>query len=139
MQISAKTDYACKALLELALHWPNKDPLQINTIAQRQNIPMKFLTQILIFLKQLGLTQSVRGKHGGYLLAMAPDKIRLSEIYQSLGNVAAVSGVPKQKRHVFTAIWQEIDATVWREMEKITFEDIANRTRRMDQAVNFEI
>ena len=77
MRISAKIDYACRALLELSLHWPNNIPLQINTIAQNQQMPVKFLTQILLQLKQIGYVQSVRGKKGGYLLAKAPQKIRL--------------------------------------------------------------
>ena len=53
MRVSAKCDYACKALLELALHWPNKEPVQIHEISEKQDIPIKYLVQILIQLKRI--------------------------------------------------------------------------------------
>ena len=48
MKIIAKTDYACRALLELSLHWPKQEPLQVTAIADNQQIPIKFLIHILI-------------------------------------------------------------------------------------------
>lgn len=69
MKISAKIDYACRALLiELGLHWPDNRPMQVSAIAKRQKIPMNFLVHILITLKELGYVDSIRGKSGGYVL-----------------------------------------------------------------------
>ena len=84
MKISAKIDYACRALLELALHWPNKEPLPITEIADKEKIPVKFLVHILINLKNLGYIQSVRGNRGGYLLVKNPSEINLLEVIQNL-------------------------------------------------------
>ncbi len=85
MRISARCDYACRALLELALHWPNIEPVQTYTISEKQDIPMKYLVQILIQLKRMGLVESARGKHGGYSLAKPPNKISLGEVIREVG------------------------------------------------------
>ena len=85
MKISAKMDYACRALLELALHWPDLTPMQISEIAKRQEIPIKFLVHIMIHLKERGYVNSVRGNKGGYLLAKAPAEIHFGEVIENLG------------------------------------------------------
>ena len=85
MRVSAKCDYACKALLELALHWPNKEPVQIHEISEKQDIPIKYLVQILIQLKRIGFVDSIRGKEGGYNLAIAPDRITLGKVMREIG------------------------------------------------------
>ncbi len=142
MRISARIDYACRAMLELSLYWPNNVPLQINTIAQNQQIPMKFLTQILLSLKRNGYVQSVRGKRGGYLLAKAPQKIRLSELVENLGGIgfsAAENNHRGNKDHTMDLIWNEIDKTVLKIMADINFETISDRKRSQDRALTFQI
>jgi len=142
MRISAKIDYACRALLELSLHWPNKVPLQINTIGQSQQIPIKFLTQIMLQLKQIGLVQSVRGKKGGYLLSTAPQKIRLSRIIEGMGGIGY--SVTENKNHnggghIMDGIWNEMDQAVLKAMAGINFETICDRKREQDKAFIFQI
>jgi Rrf2 family transcriptional regulator, cysteine metabolism repressor len=142
MRISAKIDYGCRALLELALHWPISTPLQINTISKRQNIPIKFLTQILINLKQLGYVQSLRGKKGGYLLAKAPQEINLSDLITNFGSIGysvAENRKSNKDNHIISQIWQEIDTMVLRETGKINFEIICNRQRSSDNVFMFQI
>ncbi len=142
MKISAKIDYACRALLELSLHWPNTSPLQINTIAKRQNIPVKFLTHILINLKQLGLVQSVRGQSGGYRLIKEPKAIKLSELVGNFDGTISQSLQGKDnlsQRHVLNSVWREIDEIILKTMDNINFETICNRKRSKDNVVMFEI
>lgn len=140
MRISAKIDYACKALLELSLHWPNNMPLQINAIAQNRQIPHKFLTQILIFLKQLGYVRSTRGKNGGYLLARAPRNIHLREVVQSFSDTGNDYDVKqKNKADTFTSIWQEIEEETYQAMELITFEEIIKRESAFHNVAMFAI
>ncbi|HSG05104.1 MAG TPA: Rrf2 family transcriptional regulator, partial [Nitrospiria bacterium] len=68
MKLSAKTEYGIQALLELASR--NGDaPAQAKSIAQRQNIPYRFLEQVLNNLRKAGLIESIRGAQGGYTLA----------------------------------------------------------------------
>ena len=132
MKISAKTDYACRALIELSQHWPKTTPMGITAIADNQNIPIKYLPHILIQLKSLGIVESVRGQHGGYLLVKAPKEIRLSEIVQGFSTVKLFS-VPKslksKQKNILQEIWQETQGAVFSFMDSITFEDIINRQR----------
>ena len=141
MRISAKIDYACRALTELALHWPDTTPLQIREIAQKQKIPMKFLVHILIQLKQLGFVESSRGKSGGYVLIQSPQKIKLSTIIKNFGGLgySAVDEKIRSDKHVMDVIWKDIDKSMIQMMEKITFENICDLTRSKDKAINFEI
>jgi len=138
MKISAKTDYACRALLELALHWPQEAPLQIGMIARHQRIPVKYLTQILLNLKQLGLVQSIRGQKGGYVLARPPQEITLREVMQSFTD----NGQLKQKKKssdIFSTIWGEITEETWRIMDKVTFGEIIKRERNLNKVPMFTI
>ncbi|MDD5773878.1 MAG: Rrf2 family transcriptional regulator [bacterium] len=79
MKISKKGEYAIRALINLALNY-GKGVTQIQDIAKSEDIPVKFLEQILLSLKNAGFLQSKRGKGGGYLLDRSPDKIKLGEI-----------------------------------------------------------
>ncbi len=140
MRISAKIDYACRALLELSLHWPNKTPLQISEISRRQDISIQFLTQILISLKQLGYTESVRGKRGGYLLSRSPQDIKLDQVVVDLGSVGySVAERTSDENSVMDQIWAEVDEAVLKAMANITFEDIANRQKSQENIVMFDI
>jgi len=139
MRVSARIDYACRALLELSLHWPNNVPLQINTIAQNQQIPMKFLTQILLNLKQMGYVKSIRGKSGGYLLSKAPQKIKFSGLIENMGGMVYSSENRKNSGSVMDSVWDEVDEAVLKTMSRIDFETICNRKRKQDRALMFQI
>jgi len=141
MRISAKADYACRSLLELALHWPNQVPLQVNEIAQRQGIPLKFLIHILINLKHSGLVKSTRGKRGGYSLAKAPAEIKLGDILRSLEGESPSAATLKKKANqdVMTVVWGEVDNAVSGIMRNISFEDICNRARTNNMNFVYEI
>ena len=86
MRISTRGDYACRALLSLALHSDEQGPTSVRDIADRTALPQPYLEQILLALKGAGLVKSKRGVGGGYILARDPEDIRLSEI------VSAVDG-----------------------------------------------
>ncbi len=140
MKISAKIDYAARALLALSLHWPNKTPLQINKIAESHQIPIKFLTQILLNLKQMGYVKSIRGKNGGYLLSKAPQKIKLSGLIENMGGVGYSVTEDKQgDDHMMDLIWKEMDQVIVKAMSEIDFEKIADRKRKRDKAFVFQI
>lgn len=83
MKLSTRSRYGVRALLELAIDF-DKGPLQIKTIATRENISNKYLEQLISTLKAAGLVVSVRGPKGGYKLARAPQDIELSEVFQVL-------------------------------------------------------
>ena len=88
MRISAKAEYACVAMIELAAGHDQDQPLRIKNIADSQGIPPRFLVQILLQLKTAGLVISVRGAQGGYQLALPPEKISLASIIQAIDDTA---------------------------------------------------
>ena len=139
MKISAKIDYACRAILELALHWPVASPLQAQKIAKRQKIPMKFLVHILIDLKESGYVDSIRGKNGGYVLLKKPVDVKLSDIVRHFGGLGFSESVPKTKGHVMDAMWQEVQASVNNALEGINFEDIRNKHMSQSKTVSYDI
>lgn len=142
MKVSARIDYACRALLELALHWPSNQPMQVATIARRQKIPMNFLVHILITLKQLGYVDSIRGKSGGYVLIKSPQEIRISEVFKNFGGLGfSADKKPRTVRqgHVMDAVWKELDEAVLSAMETVTLETICNRERSRGSAIMYEI
>jgi Rrf2 family protein len=84
---SAKTEYACLAVLELAAKYGAGEPVRVRAIADRQGIPSPFLVQILLQLKSAGVVESTRGSAGGYRLARDPATLSLGEV------VAIIEGV----------------------------------------------
>ncbi|KAB8330933.1 Rrf2 family transcriptional regulator [Scytonema tolypothrichoides VB-61278] len=84
MELSCKSEYAILALIELATHYQSGEPLQIRQIATQQNIPDRYLEQLLATLRRGGILKSQRGSKGGYLLAREPWKITLFEILNCL-------------------------------------------------------
>ena len=79
MNISKKAEYALKAVIVIARH-ANNNPLQISEISKKESIPIKFLEQILLTLKNKGILNSKRGANGGYLLAKSKDDISIGMI-----------------------------------------------------------
>jgi Rrf2 family protein len=77
---SAKTEYACLAMLELAAKFGSGETVRVRTIADRQGIPSPFLVQILLQLKTAGVVESTRGSAGGYRLARDPATLSLGEV-----------------------------------------------------------
>lgn len=82
MKLSAKTEYACLAMLQLAEQFDSGEPVQIRRIADEQGIPARFLVQILLQLKRASLVISTRGAAGGYQLARPPHQISLGEVIE---------------------------------------------------------
>ena len=80
MHVSAKTEYACLAVLELALSYDSGEPMQVRRLATAHGIPSHFLVQILLQLKNAGLVSSTRGAAGRYRLIRSPEQVPLLEL-----------------------------------------------------------
>ena len=94
MKRSAKVEYACLAMLELASQYSSGQPVRIREIAQEHGIPSRFLVQILLQLKSAGYVVSTRGAAGGYRLAKAPEEITLGEVMTTIDGPSAVEAGP---------------------------------------------
>ncbi|MBI3914827.1 MAG: Rrf2 family transcriptional regulator [Chloroflexi bacterium] len=96
MKLSKRGEYGLKAMIDLALSDSLSRVIQIKTIATREQIPVKFLEQILLTLKNAGLLQSKKGIGGGYYLARPLSEITLGQIVRVLdGTLAPIRCVSK--------------------------------------------
>jgi len=127
-QVSAKGEYAALAVLALSLHTEDH-PLQVKAISQRENIPLRFLEQVMSLLKKGGLVESVRGPHGGYHLTRAPAQISLGEVLQVIegpqnpgDSSKARNGHPESI--VLKALWSEIKAELTDRLNAVSFESL---------------
>src|SRR5438034_11590374 len=92
MRVSAKTDYALRAAVELAAA-PERAQIKGEKLATSQSIPLRFLENILLQLRHAGLVESRRGADGGYRLARPADEIALADVIRAIdGPLAGVSG-----------------------------------------------
>jgi len=80
MNLTAKTEYACLAMLELAQRFDAQQPVQVRRIAEGHGIPSPFLVQIFQDLKRAGLVSSTRGAAGGYRLTRSPSEVTLADV-----------------------------------------------------------
>lgn len=91
MKISKRSEYGLRAMIYLAKNHELGSPIQIKEICEQENIPLKYLEQILLNLKNVGLLQSKSGVGGGYYLARNPEQISFGEIIRVLdGPIAPV-------------------------------------------------
>jgi len=88
MRVSKKTDYALRTLFTLVDHF-GSGPIPIRELARRNDIPKKFLEQIMLALKERGWVQSVPGLRGGYHLARNPEKITMGEVVRHFDGLLA--------------------------------------------------
>lgn len=141
MRVSARCEYACKALLELSLHWPSSLPLSINTISNKQKIPMRFLVQILMQLKRIELVKSIRGKEGGYLLSKIPKEISLGYVIREMQGpfIQLANKKLKGKDNVFFPIWQEVERAIGNVLDTVTFQDICDKIKDLQKAIIYQI
>jgi len=108
MPVSARAEYACLAMLELASRFPDPKPVRLTDITDKHAIPERFLVQILLQLKTVGLVSTTRGKAGGYQLARAPEAITLADIVGALDG----SGEAEDRPTTGSSLGQTLQA-VW--------------------------
>lgn len=126
MKLSVKSDYAARAVLGLARHYPTDTALRVEDLASGQGVPANYLVQILIELKAQGIAKSVRGKEGGYLLARAPSEITLGDVLRAIhGQVFDTPALtdpacPPELRRA----WQKLKTAVDEAADKITFQQL---------------
>jgi len=129
MHLSAKTEYACIAVLELALRYGSEKPVRIRDIAEANGIPSRFLVQILLQLKAAGIVGSLRGAAGGYRLAKDPAEITLAEVMAASEAQLAppVCSAARQTSTTKTllAAWRTIADVQIEMLESVTFADLA--------------
>jgi Rrf2 family protein len=132
VRISAKTDYAVRAAVELAAAPPG-GLVKAERIAEAQEIPLNFLENILAQLRQARIVESRRGPEGGYLLAAPADDITIADVIRAIdGPLAGVSGRrPQDLEYGGTAeplreVWVAVRASLRGVLERITLADVVS-------------
>jgi len=132
MRISAKGEYAVKAMLDLATH-VDHGLVSIQEIAGRQSIPQRYLEQVLLALKRAGFLISKRGSSGGYRLTRSPDQITVGAVLRAVeGTDSPFEPLPRRSAsgangHDLAGLWEEIGDAVSQVVDRLTLADLAAR------------
>lgn len=144
MKLSTRTRYAVRAIIELAQNDSNK-PLQLKVIAQRQDISVKYLEQLMAVLRSAGFVRSIRGSKGGYVLAKAPNQIKLNDVMHRLeGTVATVECVENDDYCTRSAdcaaryLWTKVEQAIDKVLEEITLQDLVDKAKD-EKELNYQI
>jgi len=141
---SAKTEYACIAMLELASQYGDTQPVRLKSIADAHEIPERFLVQILLQLKGAGLVVSTRGAAGGYVLAKAPDQVTIAEIVGVIDRDSRAERVGTDKKkpppkienmpqtsavQAVRSLWRDVEAAQRRLLDKTNLADLLRKAQ----------
>jgi Rrf2 family protein len=131
VRVSAKADYAIRAMVELAAG--GGGPLKADRISQAQEIPVKFLENIMSDLRNAGLVRSQRGAEGGYWLARPAEEIELAQVIRAVdGPLANVRGLRSEEvsyagsAEALRDVWVAVRASLRRVLEAVTIADVAS-------------
>jgi Rrf2 family protein len=137
MKVSAKTEYACLAMLELAARYETGEPVRIRSIADEHGIPSRFLVQILLQLKGAGFVASTRGASGGYQLVKSPDDISLGEVMAVIegqeADITSTTPDDSPAARVLLHAWREVAQAQRDALYGITLGDLVERIKRQSQ------
>jgi Rrf2 family protein len=134
VKVSAKADYAVRAAVELGLERGEDPPRPVkgDHVAKAQEIPIKFLENILLDLRQAGLVNSRRGPEGGYWLSRPPEEITVADVIRAAdGPLASVRGEKPEDLHYLGAseslatVWIALRSSLREVLEQVTLADVA--------------
>src|ERR1700730_13418482 len=131
MRISAKADYAVRAVVELAAGDDDK-PVKAERLATAQQIPLNFLENILGELRHAGIVRSHRGAEGGFRLAKPADQLTIADVIRAVeGPLASVRGGPPEEAsypgasEALPKVWIAVRANLRQVVEHVTVADVA--------------
>ena len=138
MKISTRIRYGTRAMLELASHY-GEGAIELKEIAHKENIPPKYLEQLITPLRTAGLVRSARGSKGGYSLGKPPSEIYLKDVYEVLeGPVSLVDCLrdarvcQKVSSCVTRDIWGEVSEAIGEIFCSVTLQDMLERKKQKE-------
>jgi len=144
MRLSAKTEYAAIAVLELARQWNSGEPVRIRSICAAHGVPARFLVQILLQLKGSGIVVSTRGAAGGYQLARPPAEITLEDVFRVIEGpdeltTAVTADLAGRSRTVTVLLdaWRQVARAETTTLAGITFADLVERSRAVTEPMYY--
>jgi Rrf2 family transcriptional regulator, cysteine metabolism repressor len=139
MRLSAKAQYGCVAMVDLASKYMDPNPVHLKDIAEKHGISQSFLVQILLQLKSAGLVESTRGQSGGYLLCKRPSEISLADIVHAIDQPpapapAALSGLYSTNVvRVLSDVMLDGQEREQRHMAEISLHDLARQAQERNE------
>lgn len=146
--VSQKCQYALRALFELALRYPSEVVTTVTEISEKQDIPPRFLEQILSRLRTGGYIESRRGNQGGYIMTVSPSNISVGEIIRYIeGSDESVdclkkdgsSHCPFRGECVFKELWERAKSSISDIFDATTFQDLIDKQSRFDKQIDYTI
>jgi Rrf2 family cysteine metabolism transcriptional repressor len=137
MRLSTKGEYASRAMLELSRRY-RQGPVHSREISKVQEIPPRFLEQILLLLKRAGYLKSRKGQKGGYVLAKPPEEINVAEVIRVMDgplapidcvSVMAHEACPMEGTCGLRWLWKDVRDAVAAILERTTFADLVSRVK----------
>lgn len=141
MRFSAKTEYACIAILELAAQYGSGEPARVRDIADAHGIPSRFLVQILLQLKAAGLVSSTRGAAGGYQLIRPPADVSLADVMSVIEDFSEPPDWQSENGSPITralrGAWREVAEVQRESLVGITLADLLDRAEGASQPMYY--
>ncbi len=140
MLFSAKAEYACVAMMELAARFGDPRPVRLADVADTHGIPQRFLVQILIQLKGAGLVTSTRGASGGYLLAKPPSDVTLLDILTVIDRTDPPTRAndplqPTQYVQSVRGVWDQVLAAQQKILRDTTLADLVQEREGLSYVI----
>lgn len=136
LKISAKARYGLRILLDIALHEDDPAPRTTAAIAESQQLSLKFISRLVIPLRQAGMIRSIRGVSGGFRLARPPAEISLLDIVETLQGPVEIldclgeaSPCPRAQGCVSRSVWNDVNTAFSNALSALTLEQVLARTR----------
>lgn len=146
--VSQKCQYALRALLELAARYPSDIVTTVAEIAEKQQIPPRFLEQILSKLRTGGFIDSRRGNQGGYVMNVSPSSISVGEIIRFIEGSAESIDCLKKNEHArcpflggcaFKSLWERAKASMSDIFDATTFQDLVDSQKKVSCQIDYTI
>lgn len=133
LKISRKMLYAVEAVVDIAYN-ARPEPVQSKEITRRQNIPQRYLEQVMQQLVRAGVLKGVRGPKGGYRLARERRRITVGEIVRIVAEIEANDDGPGEtgsalSEHVVRPLWHRMETEMMEKLEGITIQDLCDEAR----------
>lgn len=144
MKISTKGRYGLKAMMDLAIN-SFGEPLNLKSIAERQNVSEKYLEHIFSALKKAGLLKSIKGTQGGYILAQSTAETTIGNVIRALeGDLSVAEKASGEEGNadvleqcISKNVYEKIDNGINRLLDNITLDDLVQEYKKMNTNVDY--
>jgi Rrf2 family protein len=134
MKLSTRTRYGLRAILDLAAN-EGKGPVRLKTIAQHQQISVKYLEQLIAILRSAGLVRSIRGAKGGYVLAKPAGQIKVYDVFFALEGSSPITVECLENKDlcaraldcVARDVWMKVQGAIIRVLNSMTLKDLLDK------------